>query len=507
MISTALLKEQLKRNWMMMILTLLGYGMAIILPIFAQTGGANNVIRAQRLIDLLAMSNPAMLIATIVVPFSIVLLLFSYLFNPKAQATYQTLTDSRSQLFWTSVVSGLILMVVPLLILAGVLFMRVRFPADVTLISSPATLFTPSAIGGDRINTFGVITGFFGRSLVSFLFYYVLFILASTLSGNWIIATGLFGILPFMPFLVQRLFRGIADTYVFGFFSPDHVSWQTIMAYTNPLAWTETFGRSTNQSTFYLIYIGITLGVLLLAVSAFASRKLEQADKTIVFPAFKNLIIFLLSTAGMIAMGRYFMSVLHGRWFVYYGFIIGFALVYCIANMIFGKTFAIMPKIKWLMPMMGIVAVLYGGMFLITNFAMNGYTRHIPNQSQVVGVYVTHETPDIRDADFSRDTDDITSTRRLHQTIVGTRQITGDDWDDLTRSERSDLRGDERDHRSDMRDAFWDSVTGGGRRFREDGGQHIYIVYLLNDGERVYRRYALSGAFIHSLELQTFLID
>jgi len=499
MISMALLKEQLKRNWMVMILTLLGFGFSVILPIFSQTG-SHNVLRAQRLIDLLGMSNIPMMIATIVIPFAVVLLLFSYLFNSKAQSTYQMLTDSKSQLFWTSVVSGLILIVVPLLVLAGTLLIRVRFPMDTGLIDYTSALFSPSAIGGARINTLPVIAGFFGRTLVSMLFYYVLFIFASTLSGNWVIATGLFGLIPFVPIFVQRFFRGIADTYIFGFFSPDQVSVRTILAFTNPLAWAETFGRSQNQSTFFMIYIGITVGLLLLAVSAFVSRKMEQADKTIVFPAFKSLLIFLLSVAGMVVMGRYFMSVLHGRWFVYYGFIIGFALVYCITNMIFEKSFSIMPKIKWMMPMMGIVAVLYGGMFLLTTFGMNGITRHVPNQAQVTGVYVTVDTPtDLQDSDFSRLDADITDTRQLHQRIVGTRQIRGDAWDDLTSSQRSDIRSDERDHRSDMRDAFWDSATGGGRRFREQGGQHIYIVYLLNDGERVYRRYALSGEFLYEL--------
>ena len=507
MISTALLKEQLKRNWVMMILTLIGYLMAIILPIFAQGGGGNNVIRAQRLIDLLAMTNPAMLIATIVVPFSVIMLLFTYLFNPKAQAMYYTLTDSKSQLFWTSVVSALILIIVPLIILTGVLFIRIRFPGDVSLINYPASLFSPGAVGGNRINTFPVIATFFMRTVTSFMFYFTLFLLAVTLSGNWVIATGIFGILPFIPLAVQRLFQAIANTYVFGFFSPNTVTWQRIMAYTNPLAWMETWGRSTNQSTFFLIYIGVTLIALLLAAAAFASRKLEQGTNTIVFPIFKNLLIFLLSVAGMIAMGAYFMSVLHGRWFVYYGFIIGFIIVYCVTQMAFGKTFNIIDKVKWIMPMIGIAAAIYGIMFLVTTFAMRPYTQHIPNASQIAGVYVSHETPSINDNDFTSSSTAIEDSITLHEQILATRTITGDDWDDLRSSERRDIRSDERDHRSDMRDAFWDSATGGGRRFREEGGQHLYIVYLLNNGDRIYRRYALPGWFLYQQQADLPLTD
>ena len=73
--------------------------------------------------------------------------------------------------------------------------------------------------------------------------------------------------------------------------------------------------------------------------------------------------------------------------------------------------------------------------------------------------------------------------------------ISNREFRDLPREDRRDIRDDRSGHRSDMRDAHWESITGSGIQFANNGGEYLYITYLLNNGDRVYRRYALPSAF------------
>ena len=495
MISTALLKEQLKRTWPFMLLTTLAYVLMFILPIYLQAGGVDNFARAQGMLELLSMQNPFMLAATILIPFGIVMLSFSNLFSVQKAAAYFAFTDSKGQLFWTKVLNGLILIVVPLLILSALMFIRVRFPADSYGLEYASELFARGISPGNIITTFPVIGAFFLRVTMTSIFYFALFLLASSVSGNRVIATGVAALLSIAPMLIHQLIIQIGVFYVRGFYPVDVTSTETIVSYVHPLAWAWNWGEAS-QAAHFFIYFGIAVAMLALACIFFTSRKVERAGDTVVFRPLKGALIFILSIAGMIALGGYLSSVLVGRWFLYYGFVIGFALIFCVANMIFGQSFNIVKKIKWIMPMIGVVAVLYGAMLLITSFGMRGYTHYVPAETRVAGVYVSVEGRPESIDDFDRDQDAIAETISLHERILDIHyDISRREFRDLSRDERSDIRDDRSDHNSDMRDAHWESITGGGIQFANNGGEHLYITYLLNNGDRVYRRYALPGAF------------
>jgi len=513
MISTALMKEQLKRFWFFMPLSLLAYALFVIFPIYIHAGGRNAIgniyTRAEGMLELLSMSNPVMLTATVAIPLIVVMLLFAYLFNPKATTTYYALTDSKHQLYWTSFINGLILIVVPLLILSLFLLIRVRMPVVIpdgfAALEYPSSLFSRQLASNAIINTFPVILGFFLRIVVSFVFIYALFLLAVTVSGNWVAAGFIFGLLPMIPLLLQRLIILIGSTYVFGFYPVRVWSVETIISYSNPLAWAWNWGERAAQPVFFLIYIGITIALMLIANACFVGRKIEKAEDTVVFSSFKSVLIFSLSVIGMITMGGYLMSLLSGRWFMYYGFVLGFLITFCITQMIFSKTFNIIPKMKWILPSAGVVGAFYGIMLLVTMFFMGGYTHHVPAVREVAGVHISANGFIQPGEEFYTDSETIEYTVSLHRQIVRTMNfrsnLTSDERKDLSSGERRDARTEQRDNRRNLREAFWQSITGGGNQFRDNGGQHLYITYRLNNGDRIYRRYALSGVFIKQNEL------
>jgi len=500
MISTALMKEQLKRFWPFMLLSTLAYTLFIVLPTIVEAG-RGTLDRAQGMIELLSMGNLATLALTVLVPFVVVMMLFSYLFKPKATEAFYAFTSSKNQLFWTNAVTGLILTVVPLILMSLLLLIRVRAPGAAYMpeLAYPANLFSRDIAAGVIINTFGAVASFFARMLVSTLFVYALVLFGATMSSSWIVATLISGILTIAPLLVHRLGLLIGQIYVAGYYPVDSMRPMTLLSYINPLAWQWNFDRLA-QPIYFLIYLGITVVLLGLASVCFAARKMEKAEQTIVFSSFKNVVIFLMSIVGMIAMGGFMINILTGRWFLYYGFVLGFAIAFCVLHILFEKNFNIKHKIKQILPLAGVVAALYGIVLLVTMFGMRGFVHEVPAPARVAGVYVSAEGFAKHRNDFDTSDEAIAEAIAAHELIldvIDTRSdLTRQQRRDMSGSDRRDHNSDRRDARSDMRDTHWQSVTGGGRQFIEDGGRHMYITYLLNNGDHVYRRYALSNEFI-----------
>ncbi|MCL2531356.1 MAG: hypothetical protein FWE40_04265 [Oscillospiraceae bacterium] len=464
MISSALMKEQLKRFWPFMLFSALAYTLFVALPVLVQH-------MTPAIADLFAMRNTNMLALTVAVPFVITLLLFSFLFKPRATEAFYAFTSSKNQLFWTNAAAGFVLIAVPLALSSLLLLVD---------------------------GTFAATSAFFLRVLVSQVFMYALFLFGASLSGNWVVTTFIAGLLTAAPLLLHRLGLLIGEFYVTGYAPVNPMQPMTLLSYFNPLAWQFNWNRLA-QPIYYLIYLGIALVLLGLASTCFAARKIEKAENTIVFSTFKNVMIFLLSIVGMIAMGGLMINLFTGRWFLYYGFVLGFAIAFCVLQIIFEKNFNIKNKVKQIMPLAGVIAVLYGIMLLVTMFGMRGFVQYVPNQARIAYAYVNEKRVEVAEA------------VEIHEIIldaIDTRSdLTRDQRRDMSGSERRDHNSDRRDVRSDMRDTHWQAITGGGRQFEEDGGQWLTITYVMQNGDRMYRRYALSVDFMLSSGIAELLAD
>jgi hypothetical protein len=528
MISNALLKEQLKRYWVLIPLSLLAYLLFVFLPIYLHPGGRDDYLSAHAMLDVLSMQNPFLLFATVVIPFGTVMMLFSYLFDSRATAGFYGFSETKGQLFWTNVVTGLIVIIVPLLITSLFMLITVRMPEVV--LAYPPDLFGRGLSADSIINTFPTILGFFARMAVSYLFFFAIFLLAVTVSGSAKIAVLLSIIIPIAPAVFYRLGKMILSLYVFGYDAldaplPDEIltlanplAWfneslinglayiftgisantpnpVSIVAFTNPLTWHWNFGVE-NQALYFLSYIGITIVALVIAAACFSSRKMEQASEGIVFRPFKHVMIFVLAIVGMFAMGAFMLNLLTGRAFIYYGFVIGFILAFLVGHMVFGNSFKVSHTVKWIVPVAGIAAALYGILFLITGPAANFHTNYVPRPAAVAGVHIGTERRVAGEA-FDDNPETIARVIHLHEQIIQYRRyLTSSQISDMSRSDRRSLRDDRRDHRRDMRTAHWQSISGGGQQFTEQGGLHVYIAYRMNNGDIEYRRYALPGSFI-----------
>jgi len=507
MFSFALLTEQFKRFGPMMILSIIVYLLFVILPIY----NTNNPYQAAvAMVAVLSMRNPIMLAATIIIPFATVVMLFSSIYDNKMSIGLIGLADNKNQLFWTNVAVAFIMMLVPIILSCLVLLVRVDYPGQVPFI--PAA-FPHDVLLGERLNSLLAVIAFGIRLVLSFSFYFSVFLLAFSLSGNRLIAGILSIVLPLIPVMIYRAGMLISVLYVFGFDSQNAPMPNEIAAYANPIAWfwetaSSVFAyifdnsiivaapvnpanvlRLTNpimwywnwgeerQLTHLLIYSAFTLVIFAVAYFCFLTRKAERVGEGIVFKPLKHVLLFLASATGMIAIGGFLLDMASGRWFVYYGLILGFILSFCITQMIFERNFNIFSRIRLIIPHAIAMLFVYGTIHFISIIVLTSYVDFVPNQEEVSGVFVSRDTRWEEDIPFANDSESIRQGREMHTQIIG-RHYT---WQLRMR------------HVQQMQAVRWQSVVGEGRLFTEQGGEYLFLTYQLINGDIIFRRYAIPG--------------
>jgi len=508
MFSFALLTEQFKRFGSMMVLSLLVYLLFVVMPIY----NTNDPYQAAAaMIEVLSMRNPVMLVATLVVPFATVVVLFSYLFDDRMSIGLIGLADTRNRMFWTNMVAASIIMFVPLVLSCVALLVRVvEYPGDVLFI---AAAFPHEIVLGESINSQLAVAAFGIRIILSFGFYFSVFLLAFSLSGNRLMAGILSLALPFTPVMFYRAIKLISVLYVVGYDSEKAPLPGEIAAYSNPIAWlwesasnafVYVFGhptivavpinpanitRFTNPITWYwnwgierqlihlLTYSAGMLAVFIVAYICIITRRAERVGESIVFRTVKHLALFFASATGMVALGGFLLDMASGRWFVYYGLILGFILSFCIALMVYERTFNIFNRIRLLTPHAIAMLLLYGSVHFISIIVMTNYVSHIPRPDEVSGVFTSSERRWEEGMPFVEDQGRINYVVGVHAQLLGRHHT----WQQRFR------------HLQRMQSVTWQSVVSEGRHFDEEDGEYLFLAYRMADGEIIFRRYALSS--------------
>jgi len=182
-----------------------------------------------------------------------------------------------------------------------------------------------------------------------------------------------------------------------------------------------------------------------------------------VFTALKNVLVFILSIVGMIG-GAIFMAVmLESRVGFYIGGVLGFVLMYFIAQMIAEKSLNIFVlKAKFLIYFGGIMICMYVVMVLVTTFGMGFYVNRVPQAENVHSVSFQHQWGR-NVTGFVTDGDIIARTIDIHNEILNSRSY--------------------------LRRVHWESMG-------SHNHQSFPITYILQDGTRIYRQYMVTQAFM-----------
>jgi len=474
-INTALLLEQLKRFWPIAALSMLGYVLFIVQPLYFPTH-FHPSRTSQDMIDLLTMSNPFVVIGMVAVPFVTALALFSYPYRVASATAYHSFPVNRAQLFFTHVLAGLLLIVVPLLLLSLALLMPVSFVSHSWHSASMTEL---GLAHGSTINTIPRLIGFFLRNALGFTLYFAIFTLAASLAGNRVIAVILSVVIALAPLGIMGLGEAVGSFYVFGFgMFRGHVM-ENVAQYSNPVAWMTAYnnwGRMHNPVNpirplypFFISYSLITLAGFGLAFLAYRLRPQERAGDTIAFLAAKRVFIFLLALGGMVTFGVFLLSTTGSRIGYYIGFIVGFIITYFIAQMMAEKTFRVGHKVKDVLSYGAVAIGLYIALLLVVHVGLWGYVRHVPPPQQVTGVFVSRSwagaRQSVEDHFFTGDPYTIEWAQAVHQGAI--------------------------QERGYLQRARW-----GRPNLRPWSLTPFSITYRLADGRIIHRSYMLTGGFI-----------
>lgn len=505
LINVALLKEQLKRFWIIAALPLVIYILFVVLPIYQMSYTPQQA--AKDLIDLLAMKNPVMIVACVAVPIFVVYSGFSYLFQVKSATAMHAYPVNKTQLFFTNVLSGLILMLIPLIILCLLLLNPVEWVKPEVFMEGgnmryygpsiriPRELFPNGINDGAVINTFPVVAGFFFRTVLSFIFYYSVFLTAAFVSGSAVIYGAVSAVLTFIPMGLSFLSELIMYYCCFGYEVSISLT-EKVLKFTNPVAFSDVFnyydviygdGYMNNPvSTHPYILSYILIAAVLFLVSFWCGhiRRQERTEDSVVFVPLKNVFIFLISTFGSVMLGIFLLMMWKSIVFMYVGFAAGFVGAYFIAQMIAEKTFNVLDKSKDLIKFGSVIIVLFILAAGVIKLDLTGYSRYSPDPDDIEGVYLYHPyqymagtiNPILYDNFFITDPKIISDAAAVHKEIV--------------------------ESRNELRDVFIENITMRGSYSEKYGlikGQ--YFTFKLKNGKVVTRSYMVSQDFAEAAGL------
>ena len=464
-VNIALLKEQLKRFWGLSALLFIWYVATIALPV-SMLGQYRDYLAFATLISLT--------ISVLFAPLVAVIVLFRFQNQAKSAAVMNSYPLTRNQLHATNALAGMVLLILPLLAICTFMVFHDLFSYPIFIAYPESSQFSDSTF---------VIIWLFSFTALSFLFYLSLYIIAAMLSGNSIITLLLCATLHLLPIALRSLVLVICEYFVLGFYSRINIF--DFLAYLHP-----TIFILLGLHEGYMLSIGLWCSIIIAAlviccVVAANKRAHELTDDSVVFPYVKNVLVFILSVSGSLLTGYIFFIIFLSAFAMYVGFAIGFFIAYCIAQMIAEKTFNIMKKIRDSIKFGAIAVGLLLLIIITTSSDIFGYERFVPHLADIKGVTMLDVQTffDNRDkltnTDLNellvKDIEIINEIINLHQAIV---------------NERGTLKR-----------------YGFERRPFSASARYINILYMLNNGNVVVRRYLLPIDFmndndIHGLRLK-----
>jgi len=391
-INIALLKEQLKRYWAVSALSLLGYFLFMILPLIS----SHHPMAAPRMIaQILAMTNPMVVISIVLVPFVAVMCVTGQFFKARMATAFYSYPINKTQMHLSNALAGIILTLVPLVIISVILLVPVHVPLTQHLsIHNP--YFSTRILAGSLANPPLHVFSFFLRVAIAKIFYFNLFWLMFSVAGNRVVAILVSIVTPFIPWGIYMLGIAIREFYVLG--SRVALSGRAVevaLSYSNPVLWsTLTHGRPLIHLYLWYAAAAILLGVAALVVSRI--RKVERTGDSIIFHPVKNVLIFLVSLFSAVIGSLLFMGLFSfGPVSYYLGFVLGFALGFVIAQMIAEKSFSVGDKLKSIVRFGVIALAMYIVILLVTQLAVVNYLspRFIPAHEDIAEIHLASWVP------------------------------------------------------------------------------------------------------------------
>lgn len=238
---------------------------------------------------------------TVIYVISLSVLMFDYLHNNASTAALHSFPVTRGKLFRTTIITGLMLIVIPIVLTA--------------VLMSIAGLIMPPVTGQNGITDPGEIlevTACFKwvlDTLLGAFFVFSIANLAGIVAGKNIIHALLAYLLNAIVPIIFILIDSYADAFIFG---STGSSLGDFAPYTNPFTWymiVRDGSLSAKDIPVMLIFLCIAVLITILAGILYKAIKLEREQNATVFPVVSDLLVIFLSFCGMSVFGLTFSAI------------------------------------------------------------------------------------------------------------------------------------------------------------------------------------------------------
>ena len=381
-LSPALILENFKMYWYLPVLSLIIYFFGGIFPIITNYDNlySINYLIQNNFNNLSLVFIPLL----IIVPLTAACIAMSFFHRENRALAMHAQPYSKSRLFNSQVVSGWLMCILPLLVMAllYLCFMKEVAP-DVT---SSVIPYTPD----DNVYTATEIFGWLGDSVVIATFFYGMFILAGSLVGTGIMQVLLSGvmfvILPLMIFIVNAF----CDSFLLGYVGMSDFA-ETLMKDANPLI-RLVFGWGASAGLqLELTYLLAGVLMLILARFAYGRAKLERVGDSMIFMVMEELITYLIVFVGMTAFGWIFYNMAAStKTMLVLGMAVGSLITFLVVKIILAKSIKVFNKKNLISLCIYLVAAaLFTG---LTVFDIGGFAKRLPNEDKIQSVELSDST-------------------------------------------------------------------------------------------------------------------
>ncbi|MEK3948584.1 multidrug ABC transporter permease [Paenibacillus sp. FSL H7-0703] len=413
--SGGVIRQCLRQHGWIGLLYLAGLLFTVPLPLFMSIGDEQPRVVLKSLFDSTNSGNELQKLILMTVPVLAGVMLLRFVQRQGPSDLYHSLPLRREHLLTAHFISGLILLLVPVWLTAGVtawVNTSVELPyifhihdiGSWALVVSVLTIF---------LFTFTVFVGTcVGQSLLQTVVVYVLLLLPQFLfmmMGRFL-ERNLYGYVRVRETVVQ---------YINGSeFRSNNNVWENLSPFVRIM---ENLPQRAFSYIELLAYLGISLLFVALSYGLYRIRLVEKATQAIAFPFLQPLFKAGVILCAMLVLGDYFYNAgTRGVNWSIFGYTLGAILGYIVVEMVIRKTWQIV-RVRALVEMV-VYGVIMGLVLYIPISGWLGYEGRIPTAHSVEKVYVGQEEPLGGDAQteayYSQDRAYIASVLNLHRELV-----------------------------------------------------------------------------------------
>lgn len=369
-ISRPLILENLRRFWAIPALAFLVYFLSGVFPVLMSYNRLNNMASY---IDIsLKNQQPFYMFAHLIFPIIAAVVIFRYLQGISSVSVMHAMPFTRTKLYNSGFISGLILILAPILLNGAILL----------AISKPVYRMygTETGMMINEVNVFARadILNWIWVSVLIAVVIYTVSVFAGIVTGNALMH---FATAIWFNFLIPALygvFIAYFSHFLYGFDSAGN--WLEFGMNISPfLSVLQNQGHLGPYSTIYYLVSVIVLFVL--TGFLYRKRNLEHATDSLAFSFMEPIICYLIAFLGMTLLGFYFEVLGESEIYMYGGLAAGTLIFFIIGQMIVKKT----PRVYNInsLKSLGIYALIAIVFILGLRFDITGFEKRVPNPSKV----------------------------------------------------------------------------------------------------------------------------